>query len=72
MVIITFRLSEIGRIEIPLTGTEKWETVVQRCAAHAGVALGGILAVRRGTLLRGADLIEDGDEIDAFPALSGG
>jgi hypothetical protein len=72
MVSITFRLSEIGRIEIPLAGPEKWESVLDRCAARAGVEPGGVLAVRGGTLLRGPDLIEEGDEIDVFPALSGG
>jgi molybdopterin converting factor small subunit len=72
MVSITFKLSEIGRMEIPLAGPEKWQTLVDLCAARAGVELGGILAVRGGTLLRGHDLVEDGDEIDVFPAISGG
>ncbi len=72
MVIVTFRLSEIGRVEIPLNGPEKWEALINRCAARPGVELGGILAVRNGTLLMGHDLVEDGDEIDVFPAISGG
>jgi molybdopterin converting factor small subunit len=72
MVRITFKLSEIGRMEIPLAGPEKWQILVDRCAARAGVELGGILAVRGGTLLRGHDLVEDSDEIDVFPAISGG
>lgn len=72
MVIVNFRLSEIGRMEIPLTGQEKWEILAGRCATQAGVELGSILAIRKGTLLRGHDLIGDGDEIDVYPALSGG
>ena len=72
MIIVTFRLSEAGRVEIPLAGPEKWGALVNRCAARAGVELGGILAVRNGTLLLGHDLVEDGDEIDVFPAISGG
>lgn len=72
MVSVTFRLSEIGRIEIPQSGPENWEALVARCAARAGVELGNILAVRNGTLLMGHDLVEDGDEIDVFPAISGG
>lgn len=72
MVIVNFRLSEIGRVEISLNDPEKWETLVKRCAARSGFEPGTILAVRRGTLLQGDDLIADGDEIDVFPALSGG
>lgn len=72
MVTINFRLSEIGRVEISLDAPEKWETVVGRYAAGSGLGLGGMLAVRRGTLLQGGDMIDDGDVIDVFPALSGG
>ena len=72
MVIVNFRLSEIGRIEISLDSPESWETLVERCAARSGLPLGGTLAIRRGTLLQPRDLIEDGDEIDVYPALSGG
>ncbi|HBG20327.1 MAG TPA: hypothetical protein DDY32_13910 [Desulfobulbaceae bacterium] len=72
MVIVNFRLSEIGRVEISLNDPEKWEALVQRCAARPGIELGTILAVRRGRLLQGDDLVADGDEIEVFPALSGG
>ena len=72
MVAITFRLSEIGRIEIPLAGSEKWKAVIDRCTTLTGVEPGAILAVRKGTVLRGQDIVEDGDEIDVFPAISGG
>ena len=72
MVIVNFRLSEIGRVEISLNDPEKWETLVQRCAGRSGFELGTILAVRRGRLLQGDDLVADGDEIEVFPALSGG
>ncbi|OGR18383.1 MAG: hypothetical protein A2X81_10465 [Desulfobacterales bacterium GWB2_56_26] len=72
MVIVNFRLSEIGRVVISLNDPEKWETLVQRCAARSAIELGTILAVRRGRLLQGDDLVADGDEIEVFPALSGG
>ena len=72
MVIVNFRLSEIGRVVISLNDSEKWETLVQRCAARSAIELGTILAVRRGRLLQGDDLVADGDEIEVFPALSGG
>lgn len=72
MVVVNFRLSEIGRVELSLKDPERWETLLQRCAARSGIELGGILAIRRGRLMQGDDLVADGDEIEVFPALSGG
>lgn len=72
MVVVNFRLSEIGRIEMTLRDPEKWETLLQRCAGRSGIKPGGTLAIRRGRLLQDDDLVADADEIEVFPALSGG
>ena len=72
MVTINFKLSDIGRIELGLKKHETLETVLQQCIAQAGFELGGIIAVREGKVLKKTDLVEDQDEIDVFPAISGG
>lgn len=72
MVSINFKLTDIGRIEVPLEKRETLATVLQQCAAQAGRELGGIIAIRAGRVLKESDLVEDFDEIDVFPAISGG
>ncbi len=72
MVTVNFKLSDIGRIEIPLSRQETLATVLQQCRRQAGIELGGIIAVRYGKVITKNDLVQDGDEIDVFPAISGG
>jgi molybdopterin converting factor small subunit len=72
MVAVTFRLSEVGRLEFPLAEAEPWDAVLQRCKAQTGVDPGAVISVRRGAVLGKDDLILDGDEVDVFPAISGG
>lgn len=72
MVSINFKLTDIGRIEVCLEKRETLVTVLQQCAAQAGVELGGTIAIRGGRVLKESDLVEDLDEIDVFPAISGG
>ena len=72
MVVVTFKLSEVGRVELTLNGPERWETVLKRCSATSGIDPGSVIAVRRGTVLGKDDLIKDGDNVDVFPAISGG
>ena len=72
MVIVNFKLSEIGRMEVSVEKCETLATVLRQCTAQAGFELGGIIAIRQGTVLKKSDLVGDGDEIDVFPAISGG
>lgn len=72
MVVIFFRMSEVGRIELTLTGPERWESVLRTCSEKTGVEPGAIIAVRDGAVLGSHDLIADGDCVDIFPAISGG
>jgi molybdopterin converting factor small subunit len=72
MVIVNFKLSEVGRKEVDIEGPEPLESVLRQCAVTPAVAPGHIIAVRRGDVMKGSDLVEDGDEIDIFPAISGG
>lgn len=72
MVTVNFKLTDIGRIEIPLGTQETLATVLQQCRRQSGIELGGIIAVRCGKVITKNDLVQDGDEIDVFPAISGG
>jgi sulfur carrier protein ThiS len=72
MVTVNFKLSDIGRIEVNSEKQETLATVLRQCTAQAGIELGGIIAIRKGKVLKKSDLVEDGDEIDVFPAISGG
>jgi molybdopterin converting factor small subunit len=72
MVTVNFKLSDIGRIEIPLSKQETLATVLQQCRRQSGIELGGIIAVRCGKVMTKSDLVQNGDEIDVFPAISGG
>lgn len=72
MVTVNFKLTDIGRIEIALVKQETLATVLQQCRRQSGIELGGIIAVRCGKVITKNDLVQDGDEIDVFPAISGG
>lgn len=72
MVTVNFKLTDIGRIEIALRRQETLATVLQQCRRQSGIELGGIIAVRCGKVITKNDLVQDGDEIDVFPAISGG
>jgi len=72
MVSVNFKLSDIGRIEIRLDRQLTLATLLELCEKQAGIDLWGIIAIRRGQVLTKNSLVEDGDEIDIFPAISGG
>ncbi len=72
MVSIHFRLTDIGRLEVHIEKPETLAAVLRLCTAQADFELGGIIAIRKGRVLKENDLVQDGDEIDIFPALSGG
>jgi molybdopterin converting factor small subunit len=72
MVTVNFKLTDIGRIEISLPRQETLATVLQQCRRQSGIDLGGIIAVRCGQVISRNALVQDGDEIDVFPAISGG
>lgn len=57
---------------MPLSKQETLATVLQQCRRQAGIEFGGIIAVRCGKVMTKSDLVLDGDEIDVFPAISGG
>ena len=72
MVSVNFKLTDIGRVEVRLEKHETLGAVLQQCTVLAGIELGGIIAIRGGKVLKENDLVKDRDEIDVFPAISGG
>jgi molybdopterin converting factor small subunit len=72
VVTFNFKLTARGKVQFLLAEPEPLDTVLQQCAAAEGLRLGGYIAVRKGTVVAADDLIEDGDDIDVFPAISGG
>ncbi|BCL61296.1 hypothetical protein DGMP_19890 [Desulfomarina profundi] len=72
MVKLNFKLTERGEVEIPLSEPQCLQTVLDRYNAEKGIDAGGYIAVCRGKVVPGDQLVHDGDEIDIFPAISGG
>lgn len=72
MVTLHFRLCEIGSVHMDIAGPEKLENILERCAAEAGIELGGVIATKDGKVLLSQDLVQDADVIEVFPAISGG
>jgi len=72
MVTFNFKLTERGRVNFPLSRPDRLDIVLQQYAAEKGMTLGGYIAVRDGKVITAKNLIEDGDVIDVFPAISGG
>ncbi len=72
MVTVNFKLMDIGTIHIDIHKAEPMEKVLQLCGGKATVDFDTIIAVRRSTIVKRTDLVEDGDVIDLFPAISGG
>jgi sulfur carrier protein ThiS len=43
-----------------------------QCRSLTGIEIGGVIAIRQGQVITKNSIVEDGDEIDIFPAISGG
>ena len=72
MVTVNFKLTEAAPVKLQLSQPELLGSVLKKCAQSAGLQLGGVIAVRNGTVVTHNDYIKKGDVIDVFPALSGG
>ncbi len=72
MVTVTFKLSDADPVSLELKQPEPLNSVLTRAAQQAGVELGGFIAVKNDKVIRAGDLVGIEDEIDVFPAISGG
>lgn len=72
MVTLNFRLYEAGSVRMRINEPEKFQKILESCAAKADIELGSVVAIRDGKVLTGNTLVEDTDVIDVFPAIAGG
>jgi len=72
MVKVTFKLSDAGTVNLEIDQPVKFDEVIKRSALMANIELGGFIAVRNGKVITTDDIVEQNDEIDVFPAISGG
>jgi len=72
MVKVTFKLSDAGTVNLEIDQPVKFDEVLKKSALKANVELGGFIAVRNGKVITADDFVEQNDEIDVFPAISGG
>ena len=72
MVTVNFRLSGAGSVTLNIEAPKRLDEVIRQCAVQAGIRLGGYIAVRKGKVLTEAAEVGGEDEIDIFPAISGG
>ncbi len=72
MVTINFKLTNKDKVVLEINAPEKLSQLLPIAAQKAGVTLGGFIAIRSGKVITKKDLIETCDEINIFPAISGG
>ena len=72
MVLVNFKLTEKAPVELQLTQPELLSIVLEKSSKLARLKLGGVIAVRNGKVVSLNEFIHQSDEIDVFPALSGG
>ena len=72
MVKVTFKLSDTGTVTIKIDQSVRFDKVLKKAARIAGVKLGGFIAVRNGQIITVDDPVDPDDEIEVFPAISGG
>jgi sulfur carrier protein ThiS len=72
MVKVDFRLTDTGEVEVEVNEAKTLEWLLKKSAAQVGIELGGVIAIRNGKVITADTLIDDGDRIEVFPALSGG
>lgn len=72
MVTVNFKLTDMPPVQLTLDREERFERILEHCAAKTRVEIGGVIAIRKNRVITGSDLVRDHDEIDVFPALSGG
>lgn len=72
MVTVNFKLSDKGTMKLDVSKPESFTSILERCVTCPEREVGAFIAVRDNRVIAGEDIILDFDEIDVFPALSGG
>lgn len=69
---MNFRLSEAGKVEVEIDEPQPLAAVLDKAAIIAGIELGGVIAVCNGQAITLTTQVNKHDNIDVFPAISGG
>jgi sulfur carrier protein ThiS len=72
VVTVNFKLSELGRMQLDIAAATTFEEVLEQCALKSGSTVGSVIAVKNGKVFGLQEIVEDGDFIDVYPAISGG
>lgn len=72
MVKIVCKMSAIGTVELQLEKAETLTRVQELLTEKLGESIGGVIAVREGSVVGPNDLVSPDDELVFFPAISGG
>lgn len=72
MVTVHFKLSELGRVQLDIITPTTFEEVLKLCVLKNGSSLGSVIAVKNGKVFNLQEIVENGDVIDVYPAISGG
>jgi len=72
LVKINFKLSDIEPMEIQIKRPETLDHVLTLCREQASIDIGEFIGIRNSRVITGEQIVENGDEINIFPAISGG
>lgn len=72
MITVTFKLSEAAPVSLAVSEPQPLRSVLEQAARHAGIELGGYIAVCNGRVITGEELVAGDDSVEVFPAISGG
>lgn len=72
MVTVRFKLADTDQIQLTTNNPESLEAILKRCNESLEEPLGSVIVIRDGKVVPGQNLVEPGDILDVYPAISGG
>lgn len=72
MVVVRFKLADIGPIHLDIGQPEKLKKILQLCSDKHGESIGSVIVIRSGKVCGKLELIEPNDTLEVYPAISGG
>lgn len=72
MVTINFKLSDLKPLEIQIDKPETLAHVLALCRERTSIDIGDFIGTRNNRVITLDQIVENGDEINIFPAISGG
>ena len=72
MVTLCFKLTDTAPVTVELSQPAPLSEVLDMCRARLGEEFGSVIAFRQGKKLPPTGLVDPGDTVDLYPAISGG